>query len=194
MPNITELSFKPTMGSIKTANIELNRLSIENFKLSAKSDVYIILDNLRSGNNIGSIFRTSDAFKVKKIFISGSSAIPPNKEILKTALGATETIEWEYQESPLEIVDFLKTMDVKIYAIEQVSNSIPLNQFSIRTNEPIALIFGNEVEGVNQELIDACHGCIEIPQFGTKHSLNVAVSSGIVLWHLTNQLINQNPD
>jgi len=182
------------MGSIKTANSELNRLSIENFKLSAKSDIYIILDNLRSGNNIGSIFRTADAFRVKKIFISGSSAIPPNKEILKTALGATETIEWEYQESPLEIVDFLKTMDVKIYAIEQVSNSIPLNQFSIRTNEPIALIFGNEVEGVNQELIDACHGCIEIPQFGTKHSLNVAVSSGIVLWHLTNQLINQNPD
>jgi len=194
LPNITIRSFKPTMGSIKTANSELNRLSIENFKLSAKSDIYIILDNLRSGNNIGSIFRTADAFRVKKIFISGSSAIPPNKEILKTALGATETIEWEYQESPLEIVDFLKTMDVKIYAIEQVSNSIPLNQFSIRTNEPIALIFGNEVEGVNQELIDACHGCIEIPQFGTKHSLNVAVSSGIVLWHLTNQLINQNPD
>lgn len=181
------------MDSTKTANIGLNRLSVENFKLATKSDIYIILDNLRSGNNIGSIFRSSDAFRVKKIFISGLSAIPPNKEILKTALGATETIDWEYKENPIEIVDSLKRMNVKVYAIEQVSNSIPLNHFWLKTNETVALIFGNEVDGVNQELIDACHGCIEIPQFGTKHSLNVAVSSGIVLWHLTNQLINQKP-
>jgi len=179
------------MDSIKTQNNELNRLSKENFKLSLKSNIYIILDNLRSGNNIGSIFRSSDAFRIKNIYISGSSAIPPNKEILKTALGATETIDWEYIENPIEIVKNLQENGVKVFAIEQASNSILLNQFFIESHEPIGLIFGNEVEGVNQELINICNGCIEIPQFGTKHSLNVAVSSGIVLWHLTNQILNQ---
>lgn len=169
---------------------ELNRLNIENFKLSDKNDIYIILDQLRSGNNIGSIFRTADAFKLKKIFICGQSAVPPNKEILKTALGATETVEWEYYENTVDVFHLLKKEGVNIFAVEQASNSVSLENFQITNQMPMALVLGNEVEGVQQELLNLADGCIEIPQFGTKHSLNVAVSSGIVIWHLVNQLLN----
>jgi tRNA G18 (ribose-2'-O)-methylase SpoU len=179
------------MSFLKTTNAQLNRLNAENFKLTDKFDIYIILDQLRSGNNIGSIFRTSDAFKLKKIFITGQSAIPPNKEILKTALGATETVDWEYQENAISLVQTLKEQGIKIYAVEQASKSLSLESFDITNNLPIALILGNEVAGVQQELIDLADGCIEIPQFGTKHSLNVSVSSGIVIWHLVNQLLHQ---
>ncbi|OYU96786.1 MAG: RNA methyltransferase [Bacteroidetes bacterium B1(2017)] len=171
---------------------ELNRLTFENFKSSEKTDIKIVLDNLRSGNNIGSIFRSADAFRIKNIYITGLSATPPNKEILKTALGATESVDWEYHENGLELAKKLKSEGVKLYAIEQATNSILLQNFC-PSKEPIALIFGNEVDGVNQEIIDICDAVIEIPQFGTKHSLNVAVSSGIVLWHLINQkLTTQN--
>jgi 23S rRNA (guanosine2251-2'-O)-methyltransferase len=173
----------------KTTNSQLNRLSIENFKSSDKIDIQIVLDNLRSGHNIGSIFRSSDAFLIKKIFICGNSAVPPNKEIIKTALGATETVEWEYFENTLEAIECLKKSGVSVFAIEQAKNSISLENFTIENYPKLALVFGNEVDGVDQSVIDACTGCIEIPQFGTKHSLNVSISSGIVLWHLVNQLI-----
>lgn len=174
------------MSHKKISLDELNRLTFENFKSSEKTDIKIVLDNLRSGNNIGSIFRSADAFRIKNIYITGLSAIPPNKEILKTALGATESIDWEYHENGLELAKKLKAEGVKLYAIEQATNSIMLQNFC-PIDEPLALIFGNEVDGVNQEIIDICDAVIEIPQFGTKHSLNVAVSSGIVLWHLINQ-------
>jgi tRNA G18 (ribose-2'-O)-methylase SpoU len=178
------------MDNIKVTNYELNRLSVENFKSSEKTDIYIILDQLRSGNNIGSIFRTSDAFRLKKIYISGASALPPNKEILKTALGSTETVEWEHVENAIDTVRQLKENGVKIYSIEQARNSISLENFKWNGN-PIALILGNEVEGVSQELINESDASIEIPQFGMKHSLNVAVSTGMVVWHLVNQLLQQ---
>lgn len=178
------------MSNIKVTNYELNRLSVENFKSSEKTDIYIILDQLRSGNNIGSIFRTSDAFRLKKIYITGSSALPPNKEILKTALGSTETVEWEHAENALELVKNLKENGIKIYSIEQARNSISLENF-VWKGEPIALIMGNEVEGVSQDLINESDACIEIPQFGMKHSLNVSVSAGMVVWHLVNQMLHQ---
>jgi tRNA G18 (ribose-2'-O)-methylase SpoU len=177
------------MSHLKTTTSQLNRLNIENFKLSDKYDIYIILDQLRSGNNIGSIFRTSDAFKLKKIFITGQSAIPPNKEILKTALGATETVDWEYHENAKKLVQTLKDQGIKVFAIEQAKNSTLLQDFKLANELPLAIILGNEVDGVQQELIDMADGCIEIPQFGTKHSLNVSVTSGIVIWHLVNQLL-----
>jgi tRNA G18 (ribose-2'-O)-methylase SpoU len=177
------------MYSKKTGNQDLNRMSKEDFKNSLKSDVYIVLDNLRSGNNIGSIFRSADAFRIKKIYITGNSAIPPSKEILKTALGACETVDWEYNEDGLEVIENLKKNKIKVFSIEQASNSVSLENFNAEDNFPLALVFGNEVDGVNQDIIDASDACVEIPQFGSKHSLNVAVSSGIVMWHIQNQLL-----
>jgi tRNA G18 (ribose-2'-O)-methylase SpoU len=179
------------MQNQKLRNEELYRLSSENFKLSAKADIYLIIDQIRSGLNIGSIFRTADAFRVKKIFICGFSPLPPNKEILKTALGATESVSWEHIEDAKKIVTTLKAEGVKILALEQTQNSISLENFDFKTSYPIALILGNEVDGVQQELINLCDGCLEIPQFGSKHSLNVAVSAGIAIWHLTCQQLQQ---
>jgi len=161
---------------------ELNRLDVESFKKSEKFPVVVVLDNVRSMNNIGSVFRTCDAFRVDAVFLCGITAKPPHKDIEKTALGATESVSWQYFESTTSAVEKLIAENYKVYAIEQVENSIFLNRFSVEKNEKIALIFGNEVMGVEQEVIDSCHGCIEIPQFGTKHSLNIAVSAGIVLW------------
>jgi 23S rRNA (guanosine2251-2'-O)-methyltransferase len=175
------------MQNQKLRNTELSRLSPENFKLSEKTDIYLIVDQIRSGLNIGSIFRTADAFRVKKIFICGFSPIPPNKEILKTALGATETVSWEYVEDAQKIIKLLKANKAKVFALEQTQNSISLENFDFKNSYPIALILGNEVDGVQQELINLCDGCIEIPQFGSKHSLNVAVSAGIAIWHLACQ-------
>jgi len=175
------------MQNQKLRNTELSRLSPENFKLSEKTDIYLIVDQIRSGLNIGSIFRTADAFRVKKIFICGFSPIPPNKEILKTALGATETVSWEYVEDAQKIIKLLKANKAKVFALEQTQNSISLENFDFKNSYPIALILGNEVDGVQQELINLCDGCIEIPQFGSKHSLNVAVSDGIAIWHLACQ-------
>jgi len=179
------------MQNQKLRNEELYRLSSENFKLSAKADIYLIIDQIRSGLNIGSIFRTADAFRVKKIFICGFSPLPPNKEILKTALGATESVSWEHIEDAKKIVTTLKAEGVKILALEQTQNSISLENFDFKNSYPIALILGNEVDGVQQELINLCDGCLEIPQFGSKHSLNVAVSAGIAIWHLTCQQLQQ---
>lgn len=168
----------------KLNNSELDRKSVQDFKSSKKTPLIIILDDIRSLNNIGSVFRTSDAFLIEKIYLCGITAIPPNKEIHKTALGATETVAWQYAENVLEVIQNLKKEKVKVYAIEQVENSIFLQDFTIEKEIKYALVFGNEVFGVNQEAIQLCDGSIEIPQLGTKHSLNISVSAGIVIWDL----------
>lgn len=166
----------------KLENSELKRKSINDFKDAAKTPLIIILDDIRSLNNIGSVFRTSDAFLVEKIFLCGITATPPNKEIHKTALGATETVSWEYSENVLEVIEKLKSEGVKVYAIEQVESAIFLQDFEIENDQKYALVFGNEVFGVAQKAVEICNGTIEIPQLGTKHSLNIAVSAGIVIW------------
>jgi tRNA G18 (ribose-2'-O)-methylase SpoU len=166
----------------KLENSELNRMSIDDFKEASKTPLIIVLDDIRSLNNIGSVFRTSDAFLVEKIFLCGFTATPPNKEIHKTALGATETVTWEHSENVLEVIEKLKSDGVKVFAIEQVESSIFLQDFEIEKNQKYALVFGNEVFGVSQKAVEICNGTIEIPQLGTKHSLNIAVSAGIVIW------------
>jgi len=167
---------------------ELNRLSVDDFKKTKKNPVIVVLNNIRSLNNVGSFFRTCDAFAVEKVILTGITATPPHKEIRKTALGSTESVDWEYAESCLSVVTKHKEKGYKCYAIEQTSNSIDLTSLNYNS-EPVLLIFGNEVNGVDQEVIDLCDHSLEIPQFGTKHSFNVSVSAGIVLWHFIHQLI-----
>lgn len=167
---------------------ELNRVSVEGYKSQKKTPIIVILDNIRSLNNIGSFFRTSDAFNIEAIYLCGITATPPHREIQKTALGATDSVDWFYNENTLEVVDVLQSKGYKVYSIEQAENTISLESFEYN-NEPIALVFGNEVKGVEQKVIDASDGCIEIPQFGTKHSLNVSISYGVVAWHLINQVV-----
>ncbi len=168
----------------KLENRELERKSIVDFKAADKTPIIIILDDIRSLNNIGSVFRTADAFLIEKIHLCGITAIPPNKEIHKTALGATETVDWEHHTDVISVIQNLKKDGVKVYAIEQVEKSIFLQDFKTNPSEKYALVFGNEVFGVNQDAIAHCDGTIEIPQLGTKHSLNIAVSAGIVVWDL----------
>lgn len=168
----------------KLKNNELNRLSVDEFKSIKKTPIIVILDNIRSLNNIGSVFRTSDAFLIEKIYLCGITATPPNKDIHKTALGATESVSWEYAKETKDVVANLKADNYKIFSIEQAENSITLEKFELEENEKYAIIFGNEVKGVQQEIVDMSDGCIEIPQFGTKHSLNISVSAGVVLWEL----------
>ena len=168
----------------KLKNSELERKSVTAFKESEKTPIIIILDDIRSLNNIGSVFRTADAFLVKKIYLCGITAVPPNKEIHKTALGATETVAWEYHNDVLEIISKLKKENITVFAVEQVEDAIFLQDFAIEKNKKYALVFGNEVYGVHQKAIEACDGTIEIPQLGTKHSLNISVSAGIVVWDL----------
>ena len=167
---------------------ELNRVSVEGYKSQKKTPIIVILDNIRSLNNIGSFFRTSDAFNIEAIYLCGITATPPHREIQKTALGATDSVDWYYNENTLEVVDVLQSKGYKVYSIEQAENTISLESFEYN-NEPIALVFGNEVKGVEQKVIDASDRCIEIPQFGTKHSLNVSISYGVVAWHLINQVV-----
>lgn len=166
----------------KLKNNELGRISVETFKTVKKTPLIVVLDNIRSLNNIGSVFRTSDAFLIEKIYLCGITATPPNKEIHKTALGATESVDWEYVENTIDLVEKLKSENVKILAIEQAENSTKLDAFFSEKNQKYAVIFGNEVKGVQQKVVNACDLCIEIPQFGTKHSLNISVSVGVVLW------------
>lgn len=168
----------------KLENSELNRKSIEDFKIADKTKLIIILDDIRSLNNIGSVFRTADAFLIEKIFLCGITATPPNKEIHKTALGATETVAWEYQSDVLDVIKKLKNDGVTVLAIEQVENAQILNEFIVNPDKKYALIFGNEVYGVSQKAIEISDDCIEIPQLGSKHSLNISVSAGIVIWDL----------
>lgn len=172
----------------KLKNDELGRPCIEEFKAKTKTPIIVILDNVRSLNNIGSIFRTADAFAIEKIILCGITGTPPNKEISKTALGATESMEWLYVEHTSQAIVKLKQDAYIIIAIEQVKNSIPLNNFIPEKDKKYAIIFGHEVKGVEQDVIDQCDACIEIPQFGTKHSFNVSVSAGIVLWDLFNKM------
>ena len=166
----------------------LNRIGVEEFKQKEKNPIVIVLDNIRSMNNVGSVFRTSDAFLIEKIFLCGITPKPPHREIQKTALGATETVEWEYKHTTFDAIDELKGKGYLIYSIEQAVGSIMLNDFIFPKQEKVAIVFGNEVEGVDQEIINISNGVIEIPQFGTKHSLNISVSAGIIIWDLFNKL------
>ncbi|QSS97102.1 RNA methyltransferase [Psychroflexus sp. ALD_RP9] len=164
----------------KLKNSELNRLSTSAYKSAKKTPITIVLDNIRSLNNIGSVFRTADAFLVEEIILCGITAQPPHKDITKTALGATESVNWRYFNETLEALEYLKHH--RKIAIEQTENATMLNNFQPKIEEPIALIFGNEVKGVSQKVIDVCDTVIEIPQYGTKHSLNISVSVGVCLW------------
>jgi tRNA G18 (ribose-2'-O)-methylase SpoU len=168
----------------KIENSELGRKSIDAFKNSEKTPIIIVLDDIRSLHNIGSVFRTADAFLIEKIYLCGITATPPNKEIHKTALGATETVAWEHHKNIIDVIENLKTEGVITLAIEQVENAVFLQDFKVEKDKKYALIFGNEVYGVSQEAVAICDGCIEIPQLGTKHSLNISVSTGIVVWDL----------
>ena len=176
------------MSNKKLKLQELNRISNSEFKDAEKTPLIIVLDNIRRLNNVGSVFRTADAFRIEKIFLCGITPQPPHRDIHKTALGATETVAWAYAVDTLELVQSLRSSGVKCYAVEQTENSIPLNQFLPEKNNRYALIFGNEVDGVRQDVIDACNGVIEIPQIGTKHSLNISVCNGIVIWDLFSKL------
>jgi len=161
---------------------ELGRISVEAFKASDKIPVAVVLDNIRSMHNIGSVFRTSDAFRIEKIYLCGITAKPPHKEIRKTALGATESVNWEYFEDTIELILKLKKENYRMIAVEQTESSKSLGDFELKFDEKYAVIFGNEVDGVQQEVVNLSDNCIEIPQEGTKHSLNVSVCAGIVLW------------
>ena len=163
---------------------ELNRITVDEFKHLPKTPIIIVLDNIRSLHNIGSVFRTADAFRIEAIYLCGISGTPPNKEIHKTALGSTESVNWKYFEKTSEAISLLKENNVTIYAVEQAVGSISIEGFSCNFTKPLALIFGNEVNGVDDEILKQVEGCIEIPQFGTKHSLNISVSAGIVIWEL----------
>lgn len=168
---------------------ELNRKTVEEFKRTEKIPVIAVLENIRSAYNVGSVFRTADAFLLNAIYITGYTCIPPHKEIKKTALGAEETVDWKHFSNATEAIRSLKKVGYKVYAIEQVMNSLPLQQIDFKHNEKIAVIFGNEVTGVEQETIMQCDGCIEIPQLGMKHSLNIATAAGVVLWEIVRSRI-----
>jgi len=163
---------------------DLNRLSVEEYKQVEKLPIVIVLDNIRSMSNIGSIFRTSDAFKIENIYLCGITSQPPHREIRKTALGATESVPWKYFKNTMDAIQELKKRDYSIISVEQVENSTMLQNFNTEKNQKIALVMGNEVNGVEQSIIDISDDCVEIPQYGTKHSLNVSISAGLVIWHL----------
>lgn len=162
---------------------ELNRINKEQFKAVEKFPLIIILDNIRSMHNIGAVFRTGDAFRIEKIYLCEITATPPDKDITKTAIGATESVDWEYNKSTLDVVEKLKAEDYKIYALEQCENAEQLQNFRPE-QEKIAVILGHEVKGVQQSVVNVCDGAIEIPQYGTKHSLNISVSAGVLIWDL----------
>jgi 23S rRNA (guanosine2251-2'-O)-methyltransferase len=168
----------------KLLNKELERKTVEQFRKSRKSPFIVVLDNVRSQSNVGSIFRTSDAFAIEAIYLCGITATPPHREIQKTALGATDAVAWNYFPHTMEAVLKLKTEGYQIFGVEQAEGSIALDRFEIDPEKKYALIFGHEINGVSQEVLNNCDGCIEIPQFGTKHSFNIAISVGIVLWEV----------
>jgi 23S rRNA (guanosine2251-2'-O)-methyltransferase len=168
----------------KLLNSELGRKTAEQFRKSTKSPFVIVLDNVRSQSNVGSIFRTADAFATESICLCGITATPPHREIRKTALGATETVGWKYFARTIDAVNILREEGYRIIGIEQAEGSVALDQFRTEPGSRYALIFGHEINGVDQEVLDKCDSCIEIPQFGTKHSFNIAISVGIVLWEL----------
>ena len=169
----------------KLLNSELERKTVEEFRTAPKAPFIVVLDNVRSQGNVGSIFRTADAFLTEAVYLCGITATPPARDILKTALGATDSVKWKYFASTADAVRDLKQDGYMILAIEQAEGSVPLNMFSVEKGTKYALIFGHEVKGVDESVMDLVDGCIEIPQFGIKHSFNIAVSAGIVLWELT---------
>ena len=167
----------------KLKNQELNRMDVTSFKEAPKTPITVVLDNIRSLHNVGSVFRTADGFRIEKVWLCGITATPPNKDIRKTALGATESVTWEYAQSTSEVIANLRATH-QCFAIEQVEGAIELHDFQPITDAAFAFVFGHEVHGVNQDVINQCHGVLEIPQIGTKHSLNVSVAVGIVLWDI----------
>ena len=169
---------------------DLNRKSVEEFKRSEKTPVIAVLENIRSAYNVGSVFRTADAFLLEAIYITGYTCIPPHKEIKKTALGAEETVDWKHFTNASEAIISLKQNGYKVYAVEQAINSISLEKLAAAADEKLAFIFGNEVTGVEQATIEQCDGCIEIPQLGMKHSLNIATAAGVVLWEIVRERIS----
>ena len=175
----------------KLKNIEINRLDVSGFKKTSKTPLIIVLNNVRSLHNIGAIFRTADAFLVKHIYLCGITARPPHMEIYKTALGATESVDWSYEENCLQTIKNLKKTGIFTVAIEQAEGAVSLENFTQNPDKTYAVVFGNEVKGVQQEVVSICDTCVEIPQFGTKHSLNIAVSAGVVLWDFWKGLKNK---
>ncbi len=169
---------------------ELNRKSVDEFKEAKKFPVVVVLENIRSAYNVGSVFRTADAFLIESVFITGYTAKPPHKEITKTALGAQDSVDWQYFETTKAAIEQLKKDQYKVYAVEQVTDSISLENISTISINKIAFIFGNEVSGVDEEIISSCDGCVEIPQFGMKHSLNISVAAGIILWEVVKKSIH----
>jgi 23S rRNA (guanosine2251-2'-O)-methyltransferase len=172
----------------KLRNDELDRISVEEFQKIKKLPIIVLLDNVRSMNNVGSIFRSCDAFLVEKLYLCGITPTPPHRDIRKTALGADESVSWEYSKSPLELIELLKKEGYKIIGIEQATKKTLLNHFKPSLDEKFVFVFGSEVGGVSQEVINCCDEIVEIPQEGTKHSLNISVSVGVVLWHYRNAL------
>ena len=172
---------------------ELNRLTTEEFKSRKKTPLVIVLDNVRSLHNVGSVFRTSDAYLVETVCLCGITSTPPHAEIHKSALGAENSVDWVYFEDTLEAIKELKTKGFEVLAIEQAEGSTLLNQLEINPSGKYAVVLGNEVKGVQQAVVDACDGCIEIPQYGTKHSLNVSVTAGIIIWEFASKLFNNKP-
>lgn len=168
--------------------LELNRLSVESYKETPKTPIIVILDNIRSAHNVGAAFRTSDAFLVQEIALCGITAQPPHREILKTAIGATKSVAWQHFESTQEALTYYRTQGFQIAAIEQAEGSVALQNVQLQAQDKIAIVFGNEVKGVDQEIMNSVDFCIEIPQFGTKHSFNISVSMGIVLWSLVQKI------
>ena len=175
----------------KLLNEELDRLSVEAFKLVDKVPLMLVLDNVRSLHNIGSVFRTADAFRLEGIFLCGITATPPHREIHKTALGATESVSWEYREKTTDAIAELKQQDYLICSVEQTEDAVLLDQVQLRDNQKYALVFGHEIRGVDQKVVDMSDHCIEIPQYGTKHSLNISVAAGIVIWELFRRRIKK---
>ena len=166
---------------------ELNRISVEEYKQAEKTPIVVVLGNVRSMNNIGSVFRTADAFRIEKIYLCGITATPPHRDIHKTALGAENSVDWEYVEETLDCVKRLRDEGYAVYSVEQAEGSVMLQDFKA-DGRKTAVVFGNEIDGVAQEVVDASDGCLEIPQYGTKHSLNVSVTAGIVMWDLFSKI------
>ena len=173
----------------KLLNEELDRLTVEDFKKVDKIPFTVVLDNVRSLHNIGSVFRTADAFRLEGIILCGITATPPHREIHKTALGATESVSWEYREETVDAIRELKEKGYLIYSVEQTEGAVLLDQVQLSDKQKYALVFGHEIRGVDQEVVDISDKCIEIPQYGTKHSLNISVAAGIVIWELFRELV-----
>ena len=173
----------------KLRTIEMERLSVEEFKEAKKTPLVVVMDDVRSMHNVGSVFRTGDAFRIEAVYLCGITSTPPSAEIHKTALGAEDSVSWKYFDTALEAVEALKADGYEVYSVEQAHGSTMLQDFTPVADKKYAVVMGNEVKGVHQEVIDASHGCLEIPQFGTKHSMNVSVTAGIIIWHFAKKLI-----